>query len=120
MSPPDYAHPTKIPSLGNLPEAPDSETALGLDWTGDRPAAQRVLYLNFGFFKYGTDDKAHAAAILLSIGLLAALFIISLTAIFSPNAPMFERAINIFGNAFLFVAGVAIGQRFTDKTKDDD
>jgi hypothetical protein len=116
MSPPDYIRPTKMPSLGNLPEAPDSETALGLD----RPAAQRVLYLNFGFFKYGTDDKAHAAAILLSIGLLAALFIISLTAIFSPNAPMFERAINIFGNAFLFVAGVAIGQRFTDKTKDDD
>jgi hypothetical protein len=66
-----------IPSPGPLSEEPDPETKKGYDWTG-REAHDRVIFLDFGFFKYGTNDKAHAAAIILSLCILVVIVIISI------------------------------------------
>jgi len=36
------------------------------DYTGSE-AENRVLHINLWFFKYGTNDKTHAAAMVLSL-----------------------------------------------------
>ena len=83
MSPPDFAKPP-IPSLGKLSEIPDQETNKGLDLTGPE-AKNRVMLINIGFFKYGTNDKSHAAAVCLSIVLLIVIVIVSVIGMFSPS-----------------------------------
>ena len=57
----------QIPPPENTSSVPDKATKTGLnDYTG--PAAEsRVLRINLGIFKYGTNDKTHAAALVLSL-----------------------------------------------------
>lgn len=76
------------------------------DYTGGGNAPERVLFINFWFFKYGTNDKAHGAAVILSLLLL---FVITLVYFFSPTDNS-EKILPWLGNAFLFVAGVAVGK----------
>lgn len=60
----------KIQPPINVPTESDNDTKKGLnDYTGFS-ADERVLYINLGFFKYGTDDKKHAAAIVFAFILL--------------------------------------------------
>ena len=79
---------------------------------------QVFKFEKFGI-SYGTDDKSHAAAILLSIviGML-------LLAIFAIGA-FVERswipdALKILGSAFTFTAGVAIGQGTSKKNENSE
>ena len=77
-------------------------------------APNQVFMLDRFGFKYGTDDKGHAAAIILSVFLLVllgCLFVLG---------TLFDRswipdAVQILGTAFTFVAGVAIGKSIEDK-----
>ena len=100
-----------IPPLGNLPKEPDKETLKGLknDFTGDG-AENRVLHINLGFFKYGTDDKAHAGAMVLSMVLLVMIGLTGGAGLVSPNAAWTGDLLKMLGSAFTFVSGVAIGQ----------
>ena len=76
------------------------------DYTGPN-AASRVLHLNLWVFKYGTDDKAHAAAIILSFIQLACIMLLF---IFAASTPAEERFVSFLESGFLLTAGVAIGQ----------
>jgi peptidoglycan/LPS O-acetylase OafA/YrhL len=117
MSPPDFA-PRTIPSPGSLSNVPDPATQKGLDLTGAE-ASGRVLHLNLGFFKYGTSDKSHAAAVSLSLLLVVVLLAISVCGMFSPNAGSFDKAIGLVGNAMMLVIGVAIGQKTSASKKEE-
>ena len=67
---------SEIQPPSNLSPKPDRATRRGMsDFTG-KDARNRVLYINAGFFKYGTNDKAHAAAIVLSMTLLLAIILL--------------------------------------------
>lgn len=104
--------PPAIPPLGNVPTAPDAETRKGLnDFTGDG-APNRVLHINFGFFKYGTDDKGHAAALVLSMLLLG---LTGIAGLIAPDDEWTKTLLQMLGSAFTLVAGVAIGQGISKK-----
>jgi hypothetical protein len=100
-----------IPSLGNIPDEPDQDTLKGLrkDFTSTA-AENRVLHINFGFFKYGTDDKAHAGAMVLSMALLVMIALTGLAGFIPGAGDWTKTLLQMLGSAFTFVAGVAIGQ----------
>jgi peptidoglycan/LPS O-acetylase OafA/YrhL len=75
---------------------------------GDR-AENRLLFINAGVFRYGTDDKTHAAAIVLSSVLLVIGLLVVIIGSFSSNSAWLDRALMLTWNAFMFVAGVALG-----------
>jgi hypothetical protein len=85
---------------------PDKYTRKADDFTGAN-AGGRVLQINLGFLRYGTNDATHAAAIVLSLILLACIIGVL---IFNMNTPGGEKAFQWLGSAFLFVAGVAVGK----------
>ncbi len=90
--------------------APDRATQKGLqDYTG-KAARHRVLYVNLLFIKYGTSDKTHAAAIVLSAVLLFALLGLIFLGTRHGDAGWEEKAFSWLSGAFLFIAGVAIGK----------
>ena len=94
----------------NVPVEPDDDTKTSPDFTGDT-AASRVLYLNWGWFRYGTDDTGHAAALVLSVILLFVILLIIFIGIFwHLNPTWMDRVFTWLGSAFLFVTGVAIGK----------
>lgn len=101
------------PPSGDLSSTPDKYTAISPDFTGDH-AHNRVLYIGTRWFRYGTDDKGHAAALVLSaLLLIAALFssLIGLAGLFSgSDAGWVDNLIGWIGNAFLFTAGIAVGK----------
>ena len=117
------AHPLPLPPVapppdGDLSDVPDSATKRALDFTGS-DAENRILFVNCGFFRYGTDDKTHAAAILLSIVLLLVAILIILIGLFSSNLGWLERALSWVGTTFVFTAGVAIGRGGTKRAPDE-
>ena len=74
---------------------------------------QIFMFDRFGL-KYGTDDKGHAASIILSVlllFLLGGLFILGAIV----DRPWFPDAIKILGTTFTFVAGVGVGKSLGDK-----
>ncbi len=106
----------------NLSPTPDRATRRGLsDFTG-KDARDRVLYINIWFFKYGTNDKAHAAAIVLSMTLLAAIIFLVFFGTRNGDSAWNDRAFNWMSGAFLFVAGVALGKSSlsSGRREDDD
>jgi hypothetical protein len=78
-------------------------------------AGNRLLFINAGFFRYGTDDKTHAAAIVLSGVLLVIGLLVVIIGSFSSNSAWLERALMLIWNAFMFVAGVALGRSGKEK-----
>lgn len=97
----------QIPPPNNTSTVPDNATKKGLnDYTGGE-ADNRVLHINLGFFKYGTSDKTHAAALVLS--LLLFLTIVGVI-IFGDGHDWAKEVFRWLGGAFLFVTGVAIGK----------
>lgn len=102
----------KIVAPKGLSPKPDEPTKKGLeaDYTGDK-AAERVLLLNFWLFKYGTNDKTHAAAIVLSLLLLFLLVgVIAYGMVYPDHVEKWaDKVFSWVGSAFLFVAGVAVG-----------
>ncbi|MER2250663.1 hypothetical protein ABS772_12140 [Methylorubrum podarium] len=115
--------PDKIPPPPNPPAKADDYTASYPDFTGDK-ADNRILHITTRWLKYGTDDKGHAAAVVLS-GLLlcsaALVAVIGATTQWSgQEAPWLNTLITWIGNAFLFTAGIAVGKGAAQSKKKDD
>lgn len=92
----------------NTSPVPDSDTKKGMgDHTGYGSSAGRVLHVNFVFFKYGTDDKAHAASMVLTA--MITLFLVGML-IFGHNDDQTKDIVGWLKTAFLLTTGVAIGQ----------
>lgn len=104
-----------IPPPPSVSNRPDKATAEGLrDYTGNE-ASDRVLRINVGIFKYGTNDKIHAAAIALSLVLLIIIVGICIAGFFSSNVSWVEKLFNWATNSFLFIAGIALGKGASTK-----
>ena len=91
---------------------PDKHTSASTFFQGGAP--NQVLMIDLGFFKYGTDDKGHAASLLLSF------FLLLLLCVLFPIGAFFDRvwvvdALQILGTAFTLVSGVAIGKSIGEK-----
>jgi hypothetical protein len=94
----------------NTSPRPDRATVKGLnDYTGSS-ADNRVLHINLGFFKYGTHDKVHAAAVILSVALLSITIAVIYAGFSGQNAAWIDRVFSWSTSAFLFVAGIALGK----------
>jgi hypothetical protein len=100
---------------------PDAYTAAAPDFSSEDRANHRVLHITTRFLKYGTDDKAHAAALILSGVLLVTAILVSIIGLISlfssKDAKWIEVLLTWIGNAFLFTAGVAVGQSGSQKNK---
>ncbi len=100
--------PQQIPKPKNTSPVPDEATKKGVnDYTGSSGARDRVLRINLGVLKYGTDDKTHAAAIVLSMMIF---MVIIGVLIFGEGNDWTKEVFRWLGGAFLFVAGIAIGK----------
>jgi hypothetical protein len=102
------------PPPGNLSTIPDADTAKGFDFAAGEHAGNRVLHITFPWFRYGTDDKGHAGALVLSALLLLSAPIIALigcVTLYSGKDPQWlQTMVSWIGNAFLFTAGIAVGK----------
>lgn len=108
----------KKPS-GNLSPNPDSFTATSPDYTAET-AASRILHIDFKWFRYGTNDQTHAAALILSVLLLLVSFMvicagIVLGILWEVQSTWLDRAFTWLSGAFLMIAGVAIGKSLDNK-----
>ena len=109
-----------LPPSGNTSTIPDKATRTGMpDHTG-KGAEGRVLHLNLWFFKYGTDDKSHAAAILLSLLLLIIIVVVILWGMDAKNTGWADKVFSWLGSAFLFVTGIALGGKENGISKKTD
>jgi hypothetical protein len=97
------------PPPGDLPTSPDRDTRKAPDHTGAQ-AHQRVLFINLRFIKYGTDDRTRAAALFLCMALLVLVVMDVGAGQFGGNALLADKAFAWLGNAFLFLAGIAVGR----------
>jgi len=113
LTPGSAASAPDVPAPPSLSDTPDQDTALNPDFTGDH-AKNRVLHVNTRWFKYGTDDKAHASALVLSaLLLLSALFlaVVGMIVSFSGHEQKWlDTLLTWIGNAFLFTSGIAVGK----------
>jgi len=78
------------------------------DYTGPS-ADDRVLRINLGVVRYGTNDKTQGAAVifaLLIFGVICLLFVLSL---FIAEGSRVDSVMAWLSNAFLFVLGIATG-----------
>jgi hypothetical protein len=107
------------PPPQSISDTPDQDTALNPDFTGDH-ARNRILHVNTRWFKYGTDDKAHASAMVLSaLLLLSALFLALIGAAASYSGhemKWLDTIVTWIGNAFLFTSGIAVGKGGKDSS----
>jgi hypothetical protein len=103
----------------NLSNTPDKATQKGLQDYTSPSADLRVLHINLGFFKFGTDDKVLATAFTLAILLIIIITVISIAGIFSEKTEWIEKMFSWSTNAFLVVLGVALGKG-TNGTKGND
>ncbi|MFT8711443.1 hypothetical protein [Komagataeibacter rhaeticus] len=119
--PPPEAPKAKIkPPTGDLSNTPDKATKAGLcDYTNPKDANDRVFYLNLYFFKYGTNDKVHAASLLMSLILLFMIFWLLVIGLYSSNDPWKDKLFSWLGSAFTFISGVAIGRGVNGSKSDD-
>jgi hypothetical protein len=94
-------------------DTPDKYTASAPDYSSVDRAENRVLFINTNWFKFGTADKSQAAALVLSVVLLATavlVCVVGLLSLLSGKEPKWvEIVISWIGNAFLFTAGIAVG-----------
>ena len=72
-------------------------------------APGQVFKLNWLGIEYGTDDKVHSAAVMLSVFLLMLIGLVVGVGAFSDRS-WIPTALQILGPAFTFVAGVAVGK----------
>ncbi len=100
---------------GNQPVSsePDEFTKTNPIFIDGGAPNQIFKFKRFGI-SYGTDDKAHAAAIILSILIGLLLFAIFLIGAFVERSWITD-ALKILGTAFTFTIGVAIGQGTSSK-----
>ena len=111
------------PPPSNTPSVPDDATAKSPDFTGHH-AGNRVLHITTGWVRYGTDDKGHAAALVLSSLLLIfalTVGVMGVVGMFSGrDAPWISTLITWIGNAFLFTSGIAVGKGGRNESKPNE
>lgn len=93
------------------PEAsdfPDEATSKNPAFDKGGGPGQVFHFERFGI-SYGTDDKGHAAALILSVLLLLLILVLFIVGVFS-EGDWISDALKILGPAFTFVAGVAVGK----------
>jgi|LakMenE18May11ns_1017448.scaffolds.fasta_scaffold8905558_2 hypothetical protein len=90
------------------PDTPDKDTQKAPDYTGDY-ADGRVFHFSKWGIKYGVDDKGQAAALVISV-LLIALLGICLLAGALVDRPWIADVFKLVIPALTFTAGVAIGK----------
>lgn len=100
---------------GDLSPTPDLYTKTNPDFAAGENAANRVLHIDWKWFRYGTDDKGHAAALVLSMVLLAVSVFVIVVGLIWPQSEWLETVFKWLGGAFLFVSGVAIGKSADNK-----
>lgn len=93
---------------GEIPVDPDADTNKNPAYT-DGGAPNQVLHFQWAGISYGTDDKGHAAALILSVLLLLLLVLLFIIGAIVDRA-WISDALKILVPALTFVAGVAIGQ----------
>jgi hypothetical protein len=103
---------------------PDDATEEGLnDLTGPK-AQNRVLHIDTRWFRYGINDRTHAAAMMLSFILLISAMIVAVfgvAGLYSGQRPEFVNTlITWIGNAFLFTTGIAVGRSVNKPEKNSD
>lgn len=102
-------------STAVIPRPPPAASTIPDDATKKNPAFHKgggdgqVFHFKLWGLSYGTDDKGHAASLILSV-----LILISLMALFALGT-IVERswmsdALKLLGTAFTFIAGVAVGK----------
>ena len=94
-------------------DTPDQDTQTGPTYIPDG-APHQVFRVNLKWFSYGTDDKPHAASLLLSLLIGFLLFVVLFVGLVSDRA-WIPDAITILGTAFTFTAGVALGKGTSKK-----
>lgn len=99
----------------NVPTTPDKATKKAFT-DGDAP--QQVFHLSWKGLRYGTDDKGHAAALILSITILGVMIVALLIGMLV-DRPWVGETLKILGSGFLIVAGIAVGKS-VEKSKSDD
>ena len=87
---------------------PDAETKKASDQTQDL-ADDRILFFNTGILKFGIPDASKAIALVLCLIILFFAFIVMLVGLCLNNTVWLDRIFSWLGNAFLFLAGFAIG-----------
>ena len=100
---------------------PDQDTKTGLpdDQTGPK-AKGRIFFINLGFVRYGSTDKAHGAAVLLSLLLFLLLCVLLVLIVRFPDNDSLGRFFDWLSGAFLVIAGVAIGRNPPTKNDEKD
>ncbi|MEO0484766.1 MAG: hypothetical protein AAF092_02505 [Pseudomonadota bacterium] len=100
---------------------PDAKTKLGLpdDQTG-KEAKGRIFFINLGLVRYGSTDKAHGAAVFLSLLLFVLLCALLILMVVYPENDSLGRFFDWLSGAFLVIAGVAIGRNPPPKNEDID
>lgn len=103
------------PAKGNTP---DRYTSQGPGFIPNGAPNQVFRFCRWGI-EYGTDDKGHAASIILSTTLLILLLVLFFIGAFVER-PWIADALKIIGTAFTFTAGVAIGKGSEASKRKDD
>ncbi len=82
------------------------------------------MHVNTRWFKYGTDDKTLASAMVLSALLLLSALVMSIigavVAFSGHDEKWLETIVTWIGNAFLFTAGIAVGKGGKDISRRDN
>lgn len=88
--------------------------------SGDDNAPGRVFKIDLWRVKYGSSDKAHGSALLLSLLLFCLLAVTLALSVTYPDNTLLERIFDWLGGAFLVIAGVAIGRNPPKYEKDEE
>lgn len=96
---------SEVPEVQSAPDKYTKQDPIFFD--GGAP--NQVFRLHLGFVSYGTDDKAHAASMILSI-MLGLIFLGAMLVGLFVDREWVSDAIKIIGTAFTITAGVAIGK----------
>jgi len=112
------------PPPSNIPDEPDTYTQAAPDYSHPKPAPNRILHIDTKYFRYGTADKAHAAALCLSASLLVSAVIIAIIggcieASSHSDPKWLDTLVTWIGNGFLFTAGIAVGRSKSKHSEDE-
>ena len=70
----------------------------------------QVFHFQKWGLSYGTDDKGHAASLILSVLLFIGLILCLILGAYGNNSTFVLEIAKVMGSAFLIVAGIAVGK----------
>lgn len=118
QEPTEHTPPVVFPPAAVNSEDPDKYTQTGPLFIPNGAPHQVFRFCRWGV-EYGTDDKGHAASIILSVSLLFLLLFLFVVGALA-DRPWVSDALTIIGTAFTFTAGVAIGKGSEAGKKKDE